>query len=107
MMTRQPAVDLGVFLLVAVNTESHLKIHRLKTVFGLYIPVAFRAVQICPAYMRLMTEFYKIRYPENFYPTHGITGLVMFKLLYKLGVRRDYIFMTEEAFLHCRNTRLP
>ena len=107
MMTCKPAVGLCIFFFMALNTKTHLKLNRLKTVFCLDIAMTFRAVQVCPPDMRLMTKFYKIRHPEYFDPLNSITGFIMFELLHKLGMGRNYIFMTEETFLHSGDACLP
>ena len=107
MMTCKPAVGLSIFLLVAFNTESHLKIYRLKTVLCPDITVTFHAIQVCPFDMGLVPEFYKIGHIKYLNPLYRIPAFKMLKLLHQLGMRGDYILVTEKAFLHYRDSCLP
>jgi hypothetical protein len=65
MVASQPAVDLGILLFVAGDTEVHLEIHWFETVKGGHGTVAFGAIEFSEVDMGLMAKFVVIRYVKD------------------------------------------
>ena len=96
-MTRQPAVQLGIELLMTGDTKLHLKFHRHQSIHLLYFSVTVHTIDFSLD-MGLVVEFYMIGYVIHPHPGDGGFGFQMPSLLHDLGMVGNNVLMTEETF---------
>jgi len=103
MMTCEPTVELRLSLPMAIDTETHFKIHRDQAIEFLYVTMALDTIHIT-ANMRLVIEFDMIRNIKDSNPGYRCLRVEVPPLLYDLGVLRNNRAMAEKALLDGRNT---
>ncbi len=103
MMTCEPTVDLRLSLPMAIDAETHFKIHRDQAIEFLYVSMALDTIQLT-ANMRLVIEFDMIRNIKNSNPGYRCLRVEVPPLLHDLGVLRNNRAVTEKALLDGRNT---
>ena len=104
-MTRQPAIQICLLLLVAGNAKPHLKTHPFDPIHGLDFPVAFLAANLLPD-MSLVVKKYMLREVIDLSPWRGDIGIEIVVLLFYLRVTCNNMFMAIQTFLHRRNPRM-
>jgi len=102
MVTRQPAIQLGITLPVALDAEIHLEADRRNAIQGFHGAMALHASDISQPDVRLVLEFHEVRHIEDPYPGDRIGRIEISPFLPDLGMEGDDIFMAEEAFLYIR-----
>lgn len=106
MVACQPAVDLSIFLLVAGNAKTHLKVHGSQPVHGLHLAVAVAAFQLTPEDVRLVVELHIIGHVIDLNPGHWGIGIIVLSFFNNLRVLGNDIFVAEETLLHRRQPRV-
>jgi hypothetical protein len=104
MVAGQPAIQLGLFLLVAVNAELHLKNLSLQTIHSGYLAVTLAAVQLPPAQVRLMSKFDEVGHIINPHPGDRSMIIEIVFFFEYLRVAGDDIFVTVKTLFHLRQT---
>ncbi len=104
MVACQPAIDLSISLLVAVDAKPHLKIHLAQTIGGGHRPMAHGAIDLAPRNVGLMPELDIIRDTEDANPLHRLSGFVVLLLFHQLRVIGDDVLVAKKTLLHDGNT---
>jgi len=104
-MTRQPAVQGCVLLLVAVYAECHLKVNLNQTVVSFHVAVAHRTIDIGPN-MGLVIELHVVGNVVDPHPGHRRLCVKMPSFLHDLRVLGNDVRVTEKTERHGRNARI-
>ena len=105
-MTSQPAVQVRPQFSVAGDTETHLKSNLLQAVFGLYVPVAFGAVEPGPFDVGDMVEIDEVGNPEDAHPGDRLLPVEMLLLFENLRMLGNDIFVAKKTFFHWGKSRI-
>ena len=103
-VTRQPAINVGIFLLMTFHTHSHPPVLGRQPLKVLYQSVAFPAGDFFVD-MTLVVEQDMFRYVVYLHPGGGGLGVEVFVLLLDLRVFFDNIIMAMQTLFHRRYTR--
>ena len=101
-MARQPAVKLGIELLVACDAKAHLECNGVNAVHPADLAVAGAAINV-PFKMGLMIKPAVIRNVHEPDPGHGCCGVKVMPQLHYLRMPGDDRAMAEKAFAERRN----
>jgi hypothetical protein len=101
-MARQPAIELGVSLLMTIDTKSHLEIHLDQTIHLFYIPMALGTIDPLLD-VPLMIELNVVGYIKDSNPGDRNLFFEMGPQLLDLWMLGNNVFVAEQAFPHCRN----
>jgi hypothetical protein len=101
-MARQPAVKLGIMLLVAFDAKAHLECNGVNAVHPADLAVAGAAINV-PFKMGLMIKPAVIRNVHEPDPGHGCCGVKVMPQLHYLRMPGDDRAMAEKAFAERRN----
>ena len=104
-MTRQPAVQGCVLLLVAVYAECHLKVNLNQTVVSFHVAVAHRTIETSPN-MGLVIELHVVGDVVDPHPGHRRLCVEMPSFLHDLRVLGNDVRVTEKTERHGRNARI-
>ena len=102
MMTCEPAVELRLSLPMAIDAETHFKIHRDQAIEFLHVTMALDTIHIT-ANMRLVIEFDMIRNIKDSNPRYRCLCVEVPPLLHDLRVLRNNRAVAEKALLDGRN----
>ena len=100
-MARQPAVEVGIFLSVALNALTHAPDFLRQPLKVLHLAVTFLADDFA-VYMALVIEQHVFGHIVDFYPGRWRFGVKVFVLLFYPGMVGNNIFMAVQAFFHRR-----
>ena len=103
-MARQPAIDIGVFLIVAFQTHSHLPVFGRQAVHILNRTVAFPAGDFF-VNMALMVEQDVFRHVVDLDPGRWCLGVEIFMFLLDLRVLFNNIIVAVQTLFHRRDAR--
>jgi hypothetical protein len=95
----QPTVEVGLSLLVAIYTESHLEHLEAQPVHRLHLAVAFLTGDFLPD-MPLVAEENVLGQIDRVLPGSGNSGIKILVLLPDLRMTGNNIIMAIEAFFH-------
>ena len=102
MMACEPAVELRLSLPVAIDAETHFKIHRDQTIEFLNVSMALDTIHLA-SNMQLVIEFNMIRNIKDSNPKYRCLRVEVPPLLYNLGMLRNNRPVAEKALLDERN----
>ena len=102
MMACEPTVELRLSLPMAIDAETHFKIHRKQAIEFLHLTMALDTIHLA-SNMRLVIEFDMIRNIKDSNPGDRCLRVKMPPLLHDLGVLSNNISMAEKALLDGRN----
>ena len=105
MMACEPAVELRLSLPVAIDAETHFKIHRDQTIEFLNVSMALDTIHLA-SNMQLVIEFNMIRNIKDSNPRYRCLRVEVPPLLHDLGVLRNNRAVAEKALLNRRNARI-
>jgi hypothetical protein len=100
-MARQPAVEVGIFLSVALNALTHAPDFLRQPLKVLHLAVTFPADDFA-VYMALVIEQHMFGHIVDLYPGRWRFGVKIFVFLFYPGMVGNNIFMAVQAFSHCR-----
>ncbi len=103
-MTRQPAIDVGIFLIMTFQAHPHAPIFVRQPLQVLNLPVAFPAGNFTVD-MPLMIEQDVLGHIVDFHPGGGGLGVEILMLLLDPGMFFDDIVMAVQTLFHRRNAR--
>jgi len=103
-VARQPAIDIGVFLVVAFQTHSHLPVFERQALQIFNLTVAFQAGDLF-VYMALVVEQYMFCHIVYFHPGCRGLGVEIFVFFLDLGMFFNNIIMAVQALFHRRDAR--
>jgi len=104
-VTRQPTVDVRIFLFMTFNTNPHAPLLVRQPVKVLNLPVAFPAGNFAVD-MPLMIEQDMLGHIVYFLPGSGCLGVVILMLLLDPGMFFYDIVMAVQTLFHRRNARV-
>jgi hypothetical protein len=104
-MTRQPAIDVGIFLFMTFNTLPHAPVLVRQAVKVLNLSVAFLARNFAVD-MPLVIKQDMLGHIVDFLPGSGCLGVEILMLLLDPGMFLDNIIMAVQTFFHRRNARV-
>jgi hypothetical protein len=104
MVAGQPAIQLSLFLNVAILAKFHLKDGGLQPIHMIYPAMAVAAVQLPETQMGFMPEFDEIGDIKNPHPGYRSAALEMVLFFKDHRVGGYDVFMAEKAFFHFRET---
>ena len=102
-MACQPAVEVGVFLAVTLDTFTHAPDFLRQTLRFPHLAVTFLTGNFL-VYMALVIKQHVFGHIIDFYPGCGCIGVKIFMFLFYPGMIGNYIFMTVQAFFHRRDS---
>jgi hypothetical protein len=102
MMACEPTVELRLSLSMAIDAETHFKIHRDQAIEFLYVSMALDTIHLT-ANMRLVIEFDMIRNIKDSNPGYRCLRVEVPPLLHDLRVLRNNRAVAEKALLDGRN----
>ena len=103
-MARQPAIDIGIFLVVAFQTHSHAPVLERQALRIFNLTVAFQAGDLF-VYMALVVEQNVFRHIVYLHPGRGCSGVEIFVLFLDLRVLFNDVIMAVQALFHGRDAR--
>ena len=103
-MTRQPAIHIGILLLMTFQAHPHAPVFVRQPVKVLNLPVAFPAGNFT-VNMTLMIEQDMLGHIVDFYPGGRGIGVEILVLFLNPGMFFDDIVMAVQALFHRRNAR--
>jgi hypothetical protein len=103
MVTRQPAIQGCILLLMTVYTKGHLEVHLHQPVVALHLAVARSAVNPRPD-VWLMVEFHMIGDIVNSHPGHRGLRVEMPSFLHDLRMLGNDVRVTEKTECHSRDS---
>ena len=103
-MTRQPAIDIGILLIVTFQAHSHAPIFVRQSLNVLNLTVAFLAGNFTVD-MALMIEQDMLGHIVDFFPGSGGLAIEILMLLLDPGMFFDDIIMAVQTLFHRRNAR--
>ena len=98
-MTGQPAIDVGILLIVAFQTHSHAPLLVRQPLTVLNLPVAFLAGNFAVD-MALMIEQHMLGHIVNLFPGSGGLGIEILMLLLDPGMFFDDVVMAMQTLFH-------
>jgi hypothetical protein len=98
-MARQPAVEVGIFLSVALDALTHAPDFLRQPLKVLHLAVTFLAYDFA-VNMALVIEQHVFGHIVDFYPGRWRFGVKVFVLLFYPGMVGNNIFMAVQAFFH-------
>jgi hypothetical protein len=98
-MARQPAVEVGIFLAVTLDTFTHAPDFLRQTLRFPYLAVTFLTGNFL-VYMALVIKQHVFGHIIDFYPGCGCIGVKISVFLLYPGMIGNYIVMTVQAFFH-------
>jgi len=104
-VTRQPAIQIGTLLLVALVTNTHPPDLAWEPVHVLDIPVT-RFTGNVAVDMSLMVKKHMLGYIVDRHPGGGGVGVKIHMLLFNPGMVSDDVFMAVQTFFHRRQPRM-
>ena len=103
-VTRQPAINVGILLIMTFQAHPHPPILGRQPLKVFYQSVAFPAGYFFVD-MTLVVEQNVFRYVVYLHPGRGGLGVEIFMLLLDLRVSFDYVIVAVQTFFHRRNSR--
>ena len=104
-MACQPAVDIHLFILMALDAKSHFKSLAQKPVHGLDTAVARPAFNLF-FNMPLVVEYDMLWNIKYFFPGYGHARIIIIVLFLDPGMTGDDVIVTVKTFFHRRNPRV-
>lgn len=101
-MTRKPAIQLGVHLLMTSNAKSHLEVHFDQPIHPFHVSMADNAIDLFPD-VRLMIELDVVSDIIDPHPRHRRLGLIMPTLLHDLRMQPNDIVVAIQTLLDGRD----
>ena len=100
-MACQPAIEVGIFLLVTLDALTHAPNLLLQALCLLYLTMTFLTGNFI-VNMALMIKQHMFGHVIDFYPGRRCIGVKKFVLLFYPGMFGNNIFMAVQAFFHGR-----
>ncbi len=100
-MACQPAVEVGIFLLVTLDALTHIPDFLRQALKVLHLTVTFAAGNFV-VNMTLVIEQHVFGHIIDFYPGRRCIGVKVFVFLFYPGMFGNNIFMAVQAFFHRR-----
>ena len=102
-MACQPAVEIGIFLAVTLDTLTHAPNFLLQALKILHLTVTLLTDNFA-VNVALVIKQHVFGHIIDFYPGRRRTGVKIFVFLFYPGMVGNNIFMTMQAFFHCRDS---
>ena len=102
MMACEPTVELRLSLPMAIDAETHFKIHRDQAIEFLHVTMTLDTIHLA-SNMQLIIEFDMIRNIKDSNPRYRCLRVEVPPLLHDLGVLRNNRAVAEKALLDGRN----